>query len=124
MFAAVGVHVVEPFYVNTISPNSTHTSLKKCYMELHTDLGKKQSEDFFKFEGPRMEAVSEELFHGVVRSYGTATITAIKETVQENVEDTLTLLNIILPGLQTGRVENIYIYTHTSHNFELMVVKL
>ena len=103
VFAAVGVNVVEPFYVQTISPASTHLGLKKFYTELHTDLGKKQTEDFFKLEGPSMEAVDKEIFDGVVNSYGAAVVNTIRETAADHPEDTVTLLNIVLPAMQTGK---------------------
>ena len=93
---------IEPFYCKTISPSSTHSSLKEFYRGLYSDMGKTQDVEFFMFAGPRMESVNTELYEGVVASYGTAVITAIKDTAAEHEEDVVKLLNIILPSLQTG----------------------
>ena len=39
VFAAVGVHVIEPFYSKTIDKMSTHSTLKEFYTLLYNDLG-------------------------------------------------------------------------------------
>ena len=102
VYAGIGVHIIEPFYCKTISPSSTHSSLKEFYRGLYSDMGKTQDVEFFMFAGPRMESVNTELYEGVVASYGAPVITAIKETAAEHEEDVVKLVNIILPSLQTG----------------------
>ena len=46
VFAAVGVHVIEPFYWKTIDKESTHSSVKDYYAKLYSDLGKVADETF------------------------------------------------------------------------------
>ena len=53
VFAAVGVHVIEPFYWKTIDKESTHSSVKD-----YSDLGKVTDETFFALEGAVIESVS------------------------------------------------------------------
>ena len=101
VFAAVGVHIIEPFYWKTIDKESTHTSLREYYAKLYADLGKVADESFFDLEGAVFESVSAEMFNGVVASYGEAVISSVREAAKENISDTLTLLNICLPELQT-----------------------
>ena len=83
---------IEPFYCKTISPSSTHSSLKEFYRGLYSDMGKTQDVEFFMFAGPRMESVNTELYEGVVASYGAPVITAIKDTAAEHEEDVVKLV--------------------------------
>ena len=101
VFAAVGVHIIEPFYCKTIDKESTHSSLRDYYALLYSDLGKAANESFFNLEGPVFESVSTTLFDGVAASYGEAVISSVREAAKENISDTLTLLNICLPELRT-----------------------
>ena len=87
--ALVGVHVVEPFYVMTISKDSTHSRLKEYYQTLHTDLGKKQDERFLQLESSVLESVSQELFEGVAASYGEHVLAAVRAAAMENMEEYL-----------------------------------
>ena len=96
VWAAVGVHVVEPFYVMTISKDSTHSRLKEYYQTLHTDLGKKQDERFLQLESSVLESVSQELFEGVAASYGEHVLAAVRAAAMENMEESLNLLNLFM----------------------------
>ena len=100
VFAAVGVNVIEPFYCMTIDSQSTHSSLKAFYTQLHSDLGK-LADKFFALKGSVFESVSQEVFDGVATSYGDSVINAIREAAGENMTDAVSLLNICLPELQT-----------------------
>ena len=46
VFAAFGVHFIEPFYWKTIDKESTHSSVKDYYARLYSDLGKVADEIF------------------------------------------------------------------------------
>lgn len=96
VWAAVGVHVVEPFYVMTISKDSTHSRLKEYYQTLHTDLGKKQDERLLQLESSVLESVSQELFEGVAASYGEHVLAAVRAAAMENTEESLNLLNLFM----------------------------
>ena len=100
-FAAIGIHVIEPFYAKTIDKKSTHSSLKEYYTLLHRDLGKQVTEEFFTFEAPVIESETQELFPGVLAGYGDSVISAVKEVAKDHMEDCLALVNICFPGLQT-----------------------
>ena len=64
-------------------------------------MGKVADMSFFGLEGAVFESVSTEMFNGVVASYGEAAISSVREAAKENISDTLTLLNICLPELET-----------------------
>ena len=100
-FAGIGIHVIEPFYAQTINKSSTHSTLKEYYTLLHRDLGKQVTEGFFTFEAPVLESETQELFTGVLAGYGKSVVTAVKEVAAEHMEDCLALVNICLPGMQT-----------------------
>ena len=56
---------------------------------------------FFDLECPVFESVSQELFNGVLDSYGSTVVAAIREAVADNIGDAVSLLQICLPELQT-----------------------
>ena len=101
VFAAVGLHVIEPFYSKTIDKQSTHSSLKEFYTVLYNDLGKSANDKFFSLDAPVLDSVPGELFSGVLSSYGEDVVTAIKDAAEENLTDCVALLNLCLPELQT-----------------------
>ena len=100
-FAAIGIHVIEPFFAKTIHKDSTHSSLKEYYTLLYQDLGRVVKDDFFTFEAPVLDSETQELFSGVLAGYGTSVVSAVKEIAQEHMEDCITLVNIFFPGMQT-----------------------
>ena len=100
-FAAIGIHVIEPFYAKTIHKDSTHSTLKEYYSLLYRDLGRVVKEDFFTFEAPVLESESQELFLGVLAGYGKSVVSAVKEVAQQHMEDCIDLVNICFPGMQT-----------------------
>ena len=101
VFAAVGIHIIEPFYSKTIDKQSTHSSLKEFYKILHTDLGKQYDDRFFALQEPVMESENTELFQGVAASYGEAVVQAVRDTAEENMKECVTLLNLCLPEMRT-----------------------
>ena len=44
VFACLGVHLVEPFYANTISKEATHSKLKIFYKNIYESMDKESSE--------------------------------------------------------------------------------
>ena len=101
VFAVVGIHIIEPFYSKTIDKQSTHSTLKEYYTILYNDLGKTASEKFFALDVPVLDSVSDDMFSGVLSSYGEVVVTAIKDAAEENISDCVSLLNLCLPELRT-----------------------
>ena len=99
-FAAIGIHVIEPFFAKTIDKSSTHSTLKEFYTKLHSDLGKVQSAEFFSLESPVLESETTELFSGVLQGYGKGVVAAVRDTAQDHIEDCVGLLNLIFPAMQ------------------------
>ena len=99
-FAAIGIHVIEPFFAKTIDKSSTHSTLKEFYTKLHSDLGKVQSAEFFSLESPVLESETMELFSGVLQGYGKGVVAAVRDTAQDHIEDCVGLLNLIFPAMQ------------------------
>ena len=101
VFAAFGVHIIEPFFAKTIKTTSTHTTLKKFYQELYDGLNTSVGSSFFDFIKPHFSAVSQELFDAVKESYGSSVMEAVSSYGPEYVEDAVKLANMMLPELRT-----------------------
>ena len=101
VFAAVGVHIIEPFYSKTIDKQSTHSTLKEFYSVLYKDLGKSANEKFFELNKTVLDSVPNDLLSGVLSSYGDVVVAAIKDAAEENLPDCVSLLNLCLPELRT-----------------------
>ena len=99
VFGVIGVRIIEPFYAKTIDKRSTHSTLKEFYSVLYRDMRKAAKEDFFRLETPVLESESQELFLGVLASYGDPVIAAVREAAQDYLEDCVILANVILPDL-------------------------
>ena len=97
VFAALGIHVIEPFFAMTIKTTSTHSSLKIFYQELYDGMDTKVDCTFFDFKEPRFSAVSLELFEGVKSSYGVAVVEAVSRFKLEVGEEAARLVNLVLP---------------------------
>ena len=87
VFAAFGVHLVEPFYCRTIEKGATHSTLKTFYKDLYTSMEIPVAINFFLFTHPSFKGVSQEMFQSVKKSYGTevllsVTIIAMGEEVE------------------------------------------
>ena len=100
VYAALGIHVIEPFYVRTIQTGSTHSILKLFYKELYDGMNTKVDITFFDFTKPRFSAVSTDLFEGVKESYGQNIIEVVKSFSEEFGQDGAELVNIMLPKLR------------------------
>ena len=61
--AAIGLQVISPYHAVTISKNSTHSSLKEFFIDVYNSLKNMEvTSEFFKFEKPAIECVSENIF--------------------------------------------------------------
>ena len=101
VFAGIGIHIIEPFFSRTMEKGATHTSLKKFYMDLHEDLGKSVTSDFFTFNEAEFRGVSIDLFEGVKESYSKTVVDNLVYVAEETIGDAVTLVNLIMPELKT-----------------------
>ena len=116
VFAAIGIHIIEPFYVSTIQTGATHTSLKKFYKELYDGMDTTVDITFFQFGKPEFSAVSAGLFEGFKSSYGTNVIDVVKSFSAEFGEEGISLVNFMLPKLRQvlGRQRRDYCLDQTA----------
>ena len=101
VFAAIGIHLIEPFYSRTIEQGATHSQLKVFYKQLYVSMETPVTGDFFKLEKPKFEGVSKELFEGVKESYMKEVVGAISESGTQYKEHCVKLANFIMPELRT-----------------------
>ena len=93
---------MEPFYARTIATGATHSLLKQFYQDPYNSLQQdKVDSTFILMEKPFFPGVSEDLFAGVKASYGEAVLQSVVDCALEHEEDTILLLNMMLPGLAT-----------------------
>ena len=83
VFACLGVHLVEPFYVRSLEKGATHTKLRDFYKGLHISLGKPISEQYTRFTKPEFSGVSHELFQGVQNNYKPEVLNSVSEMANE-----------------------------------------
>ena len=100
VYAALGIHVIEPFFAMTIKKTSTHSSLKIFYQQLYDGMDTNVDLSFFDFKEPRFNAVSSELFEGVKQSYGANVVETVSSFCQEFGDDAVKLVNLLLPELR------------------------
>jgi hypothetical protein len=101
VFAALGVHLVEPFYCKTIEKGATHSKLKVFYKELYESMENPVTIDFFQFTHPSFKGVSNEMFENVKKSYKNDVLAAVTAVAEEHTEEVLKLVNLIIPNLRT-----------------------
>ena len=99
--ASLGVQLVEPFYANTISTISTHSSLKKFFISLYESMEDNLKKDFFTFANPVFRGVDWELFDGVKASYKEEVLCVVSRVANEHKEEVLKLGEGMLPYLRT-----------------------
>jgi hypothetical protein len=100
VWACFGVHLVEPFYAKTISKTSTHSSLKVFFKDLYTSMDKDVSDNFFSFEKPEYNGVSEELLEGVKESYGLEVLDNVTRVAEEYRTEVVKLAELTVPELR------------------------
>ena len=84
---SLGVQLVEPFYTNTISTISTHSSLKKFFISLYESMEDNLKKDFFTFANPVFRGVDWELFEGVKASYKEEVLCVVSRVANEHKEE-------------------------------------
>lgn len=101
VFAALGIHLVEPFYSVTIAKGATHSNLNIFYQCLHDQLSRQITIAFFQFQNPWFDCGSQKLFGNVKKSYGQQVVEAVTEMANLYEEDCIKLCNFIVPELKT-----------------------
>ena len=99
--ACLGVHLIEPFYANTISTTSTHSSLKVFFISLYESMEDNVGDDFLTFANPVFRGVDWELFEGVKLSYKEEVLSVVTRVASEHKEEVLQLAEGMLPHLRT-----------------------
>ena len=101
VFAAMGVHLIKPFYAKTIQKGMTHSKIEAFYQALYTSMDQKVTSTFFNFEEPKLSGVSVEMFEAVKESYSLEIIKAIKEMAECYMDEVILIANFVLPELRT-----------------------
>ena len=101
VIACLGVQLVEPFYANTISTTSTHSSLKKFFISLYESMEDQLGDDFFTFANPVFRGVEWELFQGVKVSYKEEVLRVVTKVATDHKEEVLKLGEGMLPHIRT-----------------------
>lgn len=91
---------VEPFYAKTISKKSTHSSLKIFFKEIYKSMDNDVTDNFFSFEKPEYDGVSEELLGGVKESYGVEVLETVTSLAEEYRTEVMKLAGLMLPELR------------------------
>ena len=100
VFAALGIHLVEPFYSTTITVGATHLSLSIFYKSIYRQMERNITAEFFKFDMPWFDNVSDKMFQAEKKAYGLDVIAAIIETASMYMDDCIKLCNFIMPELR------------------------
>lgn len=100
VIAALGVHLVEPFYARTIQSGATHSILKKFYKDLYSSMETEVTQSFFHFARPQFAGVSTDLFDAVQVSYSKVCIDAVRTVSKENIDHCVKLANFIIPEMR------------------------
>ena len=98
--ASLAVQLVEPFYANTISTISTHSSLYKFFISLYESMEDNLEKDFFTFPNPVFR-VDWELFDGVKASHKEEVLCVVSRVANEHKEVVLKPGEGMLPYLRT-----------------------
>ena len=94
VFAAIGIHVIKPFYCKTIDKAATHSKLKEFYKCLHSSLSMSVGDIFFTLCEPAFESIEEDLFMDVKESYGRSVTLKMTEIFFDQKEDAIKLTNL------------------------------
>ena len=100
VIATIGVHLISPYHATTIAKTATHSSLKVFLNSLYSDLANHHvNEDFFKFEAPEFNAVSQKLFDKFKKEYNIDVLNSVKKIASSHLDDCISLANKMIPQL-------------------------
>ena len=99
VFAAFGIHLIEPFNATMFSNQTTHTTLLVFYQSLMNKLDETVSENFFSFEVNAF-GFPEEYFEGCKQKYHSDLVKRVSDVANENLSDCINLANFVLPAIK------------------------
>ena len=123
--AAIGVHLISPYHAMTIHKDATHSSLQVSLKTLYNDLiDHEVNEDFFKFDAPEFESVSQQLFDNVKKEYKMDVLNSVGEMARSHLDDCIKLANKMIPqiadvlAMQRGKYYDFGDYPREYHVFD------
>ena len=97
--AAFGIHVIQPYFAKC-KGNSTHSQLRDFFQNLNNSLRNKEVlPEFFDFNAPFYDGVSQRTFDGVKKDYSVDVVDAVKSFAHSFRDECVELANIIAQRL-------------------------
>ena len=97
----------------------------KCLLRLYNDLiDHEVNEDFFKFDAPEFESVSQQLFDNVKKEYKMDVLNSVGEMARSHLDDCIKLANKMIPqiadvlAMQRGKYYDFGDYPREYHVFD------
>ena len=100
VWAALGIHLVEPFYARTIQEGATHSSLKEFFRNLYQSMLRPITEDFFLMQQPQLDGVGCNLFENVKKHYGMDIVDSVIESANEYIGEATMVANLTMEELR------------------------
>ena len=95
VWAALGLHLVEPFY-RTIQTGATHSSLMAFFKSLYSSMTRPVDASFFELKEPKLEGVGKELFEGAKKNYGEDVVDSLVQAGNLYKEEAVILMNLTM----------------------------
>ena len=99
VFAAFGIHLIEPFNATMFSKQTTHSTLLAFYKSLMLKLDETLTENFFSFNENAF-GFPDEYFEGCKNKYHLDLVKCVSDVAAENLTDCINLANFILPSVK------------------------
>ena len=100
VWAAIGLHLVEPFYARTIQKGATHSSLQVFYRSLYDSMSRSVDMSFFLLQEPLLDGVGVNMFNGVRKTYGLDVVESVVVAAKEYEEEVVRLGNLTMTELR------------------------
>ena len=100
VWAAIGMHLVEPFYARTIQEGATHSSLKKFFKVLYQSMARPITSTFFLLQEPLLDGVGSNMFEAVKKNYGLEVVDSVVQIAKEYMEEAKMVANLSMVELR------------------------
>ena len=100
VWAAIGIHPVEPFYARTIQEGATHSSLKEFFKVLYQSMARPITSNFFLLQQPLLDGVGSDLFNAVKENYGLDVVESVVQTAKEYMGEAMMVANLTMEELR------------------------
>ena len=100
VWAAIGIHLVEPFYARTIQEGATHSSLKKFFKVLYQSMARPITSTFFLLQEPLLDGVGSNMFEAVKKNYGLEVVDSVVQIAKEYMEEAKMVANLSMVELR------------------------